>query len=256
MTNEEHAPLPQLAQVQRNYGLKAPPQVVLADGKMVTGANLQGLADRGITLYAPAPPRDPAANPALRADLTRPVPEEQWDHLPMQATQTGTGLRLQLRKGAFVYDSGRDVYWCSQGRSLRPEQRTSESSATGRQSRTRYKAAASDCGGCALRDRCLQGRATRREISRYDHEPLVEQLSERMATPEAQTLYARRREVAERPFAVIKQQLGVRQFLLRGLAQVRTEWRWLATEFNLGRLLARCRAGPAAVIPSLSPTPV
>ncbi len=255
LTNEEHALLPQLAQVQRDYGLNAPPQVVLADGKMVTGANLQALSERGITLYAPAPSRDPAANPALRADLAQPVPREQWDRLPQQATQTGAGLRRQLRKEAFVYDSGRDVYWCPQGRTLRPEQRTSEASATGRQSRMRYKAAASDCAGCPLRDRCLQGQATRREISRYDHEPLVEQLSERMATPEAQARYARRREVAERPFAVIKQQLGVRQFLLRGLAQVRMEWCWLATAFNLGRLLALCRAGPAAVTPSLSHAP-
>ncbi len=56
--------------------------------------------------------------------------------------------------------------------------------------------------------------------------------------------------MAERPFAVIKQQFGVRQFLLRGLSRVRTEWRWLATAFNLERLPARSRAGP-----SLPPTP-
>jgi hypothetical protein len=30
--------------------------------------------------------------------------------------------------------------------------------------------------------------------------------------------------------------LGVRQFLLRGLENVRTEWRWLCTTYNLKKL--------------------
>jgi hypothetical protein len=54
------------------------------------------------------------------------------------------------------------------------------------------------------------------------------------------------RHPGERPFAVIKHQFGARRFLLRGLAQVRTEWRWPATAFNLTRLISliRSRAGP------------
>ena len=98
-----------------------------------------------------------------------------------------------------------------------------------------------------VRERCLQWGAKRREISRYEHDGLVEQLAQRMATPTAQAKYARRREVAERPFAVIKQQFGARRFLLRGLAQVRIEWRWLALAFKLTCLMShlRSRAGPA-----------
>jgi len=82
---------------------------------------------------------------------------------------------------------------------------------------------------------------------RYEHDALQEKLARRMATAEARAKYARRREVAERPFAVIKQQFGARRFLLRGIEQVRTAWRWLATAFNLERLLSllRSRAGPA-----------
>jgi hypothetical protein len=64
---------------------------------------------------------------------------------------------------------------------------------------------------------------------------------------------ARRREVAERPFAVIKQQFGARLFLLRGLDKVRTEWRWLTTAFNLTRLMSLwpSRAGPEKALSSL-----
>ncbi len=60
--------------------------------------------------------------------------------------------------------------------------------------------------------------------------------------------------MAERPFAVIKQQFGARRFLLRGLANVKTEWQWLATAFNLERLLSflRRRAGPPGELSELA----
>ena len=47
---------------------------------------------------------------------------------------------------------------------------------------------------------------------------------------------------------MIKHHFGARRFLLRGLKQVRVEWQWLATAFNLHRLmrLIRGRAGPVA----------
>ena len=50
--------------------------------------------------------------------------------------------------------------------------------------------------------------------------------------------------VGERPFAVIKQTMGARQFLTRGLARVKQEWLWLATAFNLKRLLPLLQARP------------
>ena len=43
--------------------------------------------------------------------------------------------------------------------------------------------------------------------------------------------------MAETPNAVIKQVMGLRQFLHRGLEKVRTEWLWACTAFNLGKLI-------------------
>lgn len=248
MTDEEHHLTAQLDAVQQDFALSAAPAELLADGAMPTGENLQALEDRGVTLYAPAAELDPAKNPAIRDDPTQPVPAERWDQLPTSEVKEHSRQRPQLTKQAFVYDAERDVYWCPVGQSLAAEQTTSETSGAGRAVRTRYKAAESSCAACALRERCLQPTAKRREISRYAHEALQEQLARRMATAEARAKYARRREVVERPFAVIKQHFGARRFLLRGLERVRTEWRWLATAFNLERLLSllRSRAGPTA----------
>ena len=196
-----------------------------------------------MTLYSPAPTLDPEKNPALRDDPATPVAQPQWDQLP---TKKGT-----LTKEAFVYDQERDCYWCPRGEQLTRRNTTSELTQRGRRSqRTRYRAEASTCAACPLMSRCVKAKPSQqkgREISRYDHDPYKERLAERMATDEAQQKYARRREVGERPFAVIKQHLGVRRFLLRGIDHVRTEWRWLTTAFNLQCLmrLIRSRAGPA-----------
>ena len=54
--------------------------------------------------------------------------------------------------------------------------------------------------------------------------------------------------MAETPNAVIKQVMGLRQFLLRGLDKVRTEWLWACTAFNIRKLIsiiAKVRAGSA-----------
>ena len=57
-----------------------------------------------------------------------------------------------------------------------------------------------------------------------------------MATDEARELYNKRPHMAETPFGIIKSVMGVRQFLLRGLDNVKTEWTWVATAFNLRKL--------------------
>jgi transposase len=260
-TDEEHHLLSQLDAVRKDFALAALPGEVLADGAMPTGENLQALEEQGVTLYAPAAELDPAKNPAIREDPTQPVAEERWAELPTSKVKDGSASRPQLKKEAFVYDAARDVYWCPAGQSLAKEQTTSERQGAGRAVRTRYKAAESSCAACPLRARCLQAGAARREISRYAHDALQEKLARRMATDEARAKYARRREVGERPFAVIKHQFGARRFLLRGLQQVRTEWRWLVTAFNLERLLSHFtrerlkatlmnRAGPATPQPT------
>ena len=43
--------------------------------------------------------------------------------------------------------------------------------------------------------------------------------------------------MAEMPNGFTKEVLGIRQFLLRGLDKVRTEWLWAWTAFNLRKLM-------------------
>ena len=57
------------------------------------------------------------------------------------------------------------------------------------------------------------------------------------ATAEGQMLYRQRPRIAETPFAILKRIMGLRQFLLRGLSKVNTEFLWMATAFNLAKLV-------------------
>jgi transposase len=242
MTNEDVHLVGQLQAVQADFGLENPPPEVLADGAMCSGSNLAALEALGTTLYSPLPKPDMSANPALRSDLTQPVPAADWARLPMSGKKSP-----QLRKEAFVYDEQQDCYWCPQGQALPAAHKTSELRGTERVERVRYQAEASVCASCPLLARCVKPGTAQRTVSRDQHESKRDELARRMATPAAQAKYKRRKEVAERPFAMIKHHFGVRRFLLRGLDQVRTEWRWLATAFNLQRMMSlwNTRAGPA-----------
>ena len=94
------------------------------------------------------------------------------------------------------------------------------------------------CEGCGLAADCLSGKSKRRMVSHDQHEPFRQEVAARLKTECGKRSYARRAHLAETPNAVIKQTMGLRQFLLRGLDKVRTEWLWACTAFNIMKLVA------------------
>lgn len=255
VVNESEHLIPALEAVQEQFDLPQPPPEVLADGLMGTAANLARAEELGVTLYSPCPIPDPENNPALRADPTQPVPADQWDRLPTQKVKVGGKPGTQLDKSAFMYDAQQDCYWCPAGKALAYKLTTTETRKGRTRIRRHYQAAPERCANCPLRDRCLKGKTKARLIYREHQEVYRERLAQRMAAPEAQEKYAQRRHAGERPFAVIKHGFGLRQFLLRGLSSVQSEWHWASTAFNLLRLMSmlRSRAGPLTALLPLPP---
>ena len=110
------------------------------------------------------------------------------------------------------------------------------------------------CDGCAgcrfasdpLAPNCLSPTTKHgRTITRDDYEEVRERTASRMTQASSRELYNRRPHIAETPFGILKSVMGIRQFLLRELPKVKTEWRWAATAFNLAKLVketARMRA--------------
>lgn len=68
----------------------------------------------------------------------------------------------------------------------------------------------------------------------------VKDMRSTMATDESKRLYRLRKQSVEPVFGIIKQALGFRQFLLRGLGKVALEWGLVACAYNLKRLFALC----------------
>jgi len=66
----------------------------------------------------------------------------------------------------------------------------------------------------------------------------VEAMAHRLRTPEGKTLYAKRKCMPEPVFGIIKSVLGFRQFLLRGLDNVRGEWSLVTMAWNVKRMFA------------------
>jgi hypothetical protein len=60
-----------------------------------------------------------------------------------------------------------------------------------------------------------------------------EKMQAKLKTPAGRAIYARRKVIAEPVFGQIKEARGFRRFLLRGLAQIRGEWRLVCLTHNL-----------------------
>jgi len=66
----------------------------------------------------------------------------------------------------------------------------------------------------------------------------LEAMAHRLKTPEGKKLYAKRKCMPEPVFGIIKSVLGFRQFLLRGLENVRGEWSLVTMAWNVKRMFA------------------
>jgi len=66
----------------------------------------------------------------------------------------------------------------------------------------------------------------------------VSAMKYRLKTKEGKAFYAKRKTTVEPVFGIIKEVMGFRRFLLRGLEAVKGEWRLVCLAFNLKRLCA------------------
>ena len=61
-------------------------------------------------------------------------------------------------------------------------------------------------------------------------------MREKVTSEEGKRIYGRRASSVEPVFGIIKSAMGLRQFLLRGMAKVRIEWDLACLAYNMRRL--------------------
>ena len=216
-------------QIKEDFGEQ--PKTVLTDGLNATGPNIAGMQARNVEFLSPLPCEQSVADPAQRANPLEPITESLLPMLPINP-QTKA-----FDKTCFIYDAESDRYYCPMGKALEFEKTTPDYRQGQKITLQIYRCPS--CKGCPLASRCLtKDNKHGRTIRRDNYTELREQHAANMQTAEAREKYERRFHAAETPFAWLKHVLGLRQFLLRGLDNVKTEWLWACTAYNLRKLLA------------------
>ena len=233
--NDGRLAAPSVDRIEETFGEK--PEKFLTDGGNNSGSVMDEMEQRDVEFFAPVKSNQPQeGNPARRDDPTQPVAESDWPDLPRSK-------QGQLDKTCFVYNANKDLYYCPQGHTMAHEQDKLDKRGHQPINRSIYRC--DSCDGCPLAAACLSPTTKRgRTITRDQHEDVRERTAARMSLESSQQLFRRRSWIAETPFGILKSVMGLRQFLLRGLEKVQTEWTWAVTAFNLVKLvreLARLR---------------
>ncbi len=213
--------VPMLEQTEEVTGARSP--VTLADGGYHTAANLEAGECRGQTLVMSERYHAEGQNPYF--------------------------------KDQFAHDASTDSYLCPHGqrllfRGLR------KSPVTGLRSIRVYRASRTACRTCPAFGVCTKDEHGGRALWIGSSDMLLRRHREWMRTEKARSLYARRKELSKPTFGILKDQMGARRFLLRGLANVRAEFTLLATAFNLRTLWKVWRQAPRGFQPEKPVTDV
>ena len=193
--------LPMLEKSEETTGVRA--QVTLADGGYHTAANLRAGEGRGDVLVMP----------------------ERYH----------AGVQGPYFKDRFIYDAATDSYLCPQGQWL-PFRGIRKANGKIPGPYRVYRASRTVCRACPAYGVCTKDAHEGRALWIGPTDTLLRKHRQWMTTDVARRWYARRKELSEPTFGILKEQMGARRFLLRGLANVRGEFMLLATAFNLRTL--------------------
>lgn len=194
--------VPMLQQAEKNSGKCA--DILLADAGYHSGANLE-------------------ACEFMQQVVAMPESQDKARQKP-------------YHKDRFKYDETANSYTCPHGQQL-----VSKGTATTRGKVVRvYGAPAEVCSTCRAFGTCTKSDQGRKLEVRPE-EAALRRHRAWMNTDEAKTAYRKRKELAEPAFGIIKEHMGVRRFLLRGLENVTAEFTMTAIAFNLRTLSAFVR---------------
>lgn len=209
--------LPMMAQAAETTGSNATETV--ADGGYLSIAVLEGCDARGQRVLLPVADPEPAS------------------------------METPYHKDHFVYDQAHDQYTCPEGKAL---VFAGMRYRAGHQPMRAYRAGAAVCKACPAFGVCTTDGHKGRVIEVTEPHPRLEAHRALMATEEAHTRYARRQELVEPVFGILKEQQGLRRFLLRRKEHVQMEWCLVAASFNLRTLARIWRQNPALFAPVLA----
>ena len=167
------------------------------------------------------------------------------------------------RRENMAYDAEMDEYTCAQGKKLKAVSERIKRSETGFPRKvTVYECA--ECQNCPVKEKCirqrkkdsvpLEDRPKRLNVSKYFVKQRDE-MEKKICTEEGILLRINRSIQAEGVFAMIKQDMNFRRFMMRGQKNVTVEWHLLSMAYNVLKLhhkIQTNRLGSHLVVPKAS----
>ena len=163
------------------------------------------------------------------------------------------------RRENMAYDAGTDTYTCAKGKSITFDGIRKTRSQNGFEMETSVYSC-KDCTGCSLKEKCIRARGSRKPLEERNKVIYVskrfarqrEEMEQRINTEEGKLIRVNRSIQAEGVFAMVKEDMGFRRFLLRSAVKVEVEWTLLSPAYNVLKLhhkIQKQRLGTGLVVP-------
>jgi transposase len=200
--------IPQIEKSEKNIGFKLPEGTeVSADNGYYSGKNIRYLNKRRFDGYIP-------------------------DQKNASIVKGKTIVDKPFSKNSFEYDHKNDCYICPNGEKL-PFEYDYFDKFKGKDMRI-YQGA--NCLGCALNPQCVKSKYGVKVIKSDEFEKERRDMAVKLKSEEGKRKYNIRIITVEYPFGNIKQNIGLREFLTRGVKKVKTEFNLACIAHNLRRI--------------------
>jgi transposase len=134
----------------------------------------------------------------------------------------------------FKYDEEKDIYMCPAGHPLVYIKTLKKAYKTKKWNHKIYQGTL--CHQCEHKPSCTKNKKKPRELRVELREDLVKSMRAKLLTEEGWREYFKRHHIIESIFGHFKHNLGIRQFLLRGLEKVSGEYRLMCIGWNIRKL--------------------
>ena len=162
-----------------------------------------------------------------------------------------------------AYNKEQDTYTCAAGKALTLDHVKKEKTASGFETEKSVYSC-KECSGCPLKEKCILAKGSKKPLEErskviYVSKRFAEQreaMEEKINTERGKLIRVNRSIQAEGVFAMVKEDMNFRRFMLRGTVKVEVEWTLLSLAYNLLKLHHKAqsnRLGTGLVVPKRFP---
>ena len=163
------------------------------------------------------------------------------------------------RRENMAYDAETDTYTCANGKEITFDGIRKSKSQNGFEMETSVYSC-KDCADCPMKEKCIRACGSKKPLAERSKVIYVSkrfarqraEMEERINTAEGKLIRVNRSIQAEGVFAMTKEDMGFRRFLLRSAVKVEVEWTLLSLAYNVLKLhhkIQTRRLGTGLVVP-------